>query len=254
MSYIYCSGSIASQPYTIKNNGLNIYTIEELCYYLYNNLYEIDDNFVNRSLCTFINDELKMPILSQKLSDMIKDNAKNYELLITLVSACDYLDAQELLDFKTSLQRFAGCKNLQRHKLKADSLVKKGRLESAIQSYNAIIQDNEFESQNEAFISYVYYNLAVAKAYLFNYREAFEDFYKAYKYKQDDRNLFTTLTALYMSLDDKNDFTQKAIDYGFTITRVAHVEEVIKDCFKNAKISTPKSISEIVHSARTAIS
>ena len=37
--YILCQTKKAQHPYFIENISMNIYYIEELCYYLYNNLY-----------------------------------------------------------------------------------------------------------------------------------------------------------------------------------------------------------------------
>ena len=40
--YILCQTKKAQRPYFIENISMNIYSIEELCYYLYHNLYLAD--------------------------------------------------------------------------------------------------------------------------------------------------------------------------------------------------------------------
>ena len=118
MSYIICSTAPALKPYNIKGLGISIYSIEELCYYIYNNIFDINEGFVNDELLDFLSNELKEGILAQRLRDMQKMGKKEYEQLILIVSYSDYLSANELLDFKTSIQRLSGCKKLQRYKLK----------------------------------------------------------------------------------------------------------------------------------------
>lgn len=50
-SLILCHNKKASQPYKITRIHRKIYTIEELCYYLYNNLYLIDYTIMNEKIC-----------------------------------------------------------------------------------------------------------------------------------------------------------------------------------------------------------
>lgn len=254
MSYIICTGNMAIHPYTIKESGLNIYSLDELCYYVYHNIFDLNEDFVNDKLIRFLADELELYPLANRLKDMKHAGKKDYEMLITLVSEGDYLSAQELLDFKTSIARLSGCQPLQRYKLKADSLFKKGAIDRAIKNYNLIIKNTDFMNQTDIFKSYVYYNLAVAQAHIFHYDEAFKNFYSAYRYKKDDRNAFGCLMSLYLDIENKDDFMKKAIDFGFSISRVAHTEELIKDCLSNSGRLDLKSVSEIVRSARLAMS
>ena len=49
------------KPYYIKEINKNIYSIEELSYYLFNYLYLIDDQFFSEGLIDYIENELKQP-------------------------------------------------------------------------------------------------------------------------------------------------------------------------------------------------
>ena len=49
--YILCQTKRAKLPYFIENISTNVYSIEELCYYLYHNLYLIDQTIMNEGLC-----------------------------------------------------------------------------------------------------------------------------------------------------------------------------------------------------------
>ena len=52
--YILCQIKRASLPFYIENISTNIYSIEELCYYLYHNIYLQDETFINEHLCDWI--------------------------------------------------------------------------------------------------------------------------------------------------------------------------------------------------------
>ena len=50
--YILCQTKKAQRPYFIENISMNIYSIEELCYYLYHNLYLADHTVFNEEYAT----------------------------------------------------------------------------------------------------------------------------------------------------------------------------------------------------------
>ena len=52
--YILCQVKKAEKPFYIENISTNIYSIEELCYYLYNNLYLVDSSLISSKLCTWL--------------------------------------------------------------------------------------------------------------------------------------------------------------------------------------------------------
>ena len=51
------------QPYEITRIHCRIFTIEELCYYLCNNLYLIDYTIMNGQLCDWLDEELEICLL-----------------------------------------------------------------------------------------------------------------------------------------------------------------------------------------------
>ena len=65
--YILCQTKRAELPYFVENISTNIYSLEELCYYLYHNLYLIDETIMNEELCRWIQEELELPGLAAKI-------------------------------------------------------------------------------------------------------------------------------------------------------------------------------------------
>ena len=73
--YILCQTKKAQRPYFIENISMNIYSIEELCYYLYHNLYLADHTVFNEELCNWLRDELELVHLAAKLKgDALTEN------------------------------------------------------------------------------------------------------------------------------------------------------------------------------------
>ena len=65
--YILCQTKKAEIPYYIENISTNVYSLEELCYYFYHNLYLIDETILNENLCRWIQEELELPKLAARL-------------------------------------------------------------------------------------------------------------------------------------------------------------------------------------------
>ena len=73
-SLILCHKKKAKHPYEISRIHTRISTLEELCYYLCNNLYLIDYTIMNEQLCRWIADELEMQDLAVKLVELIRNH------------------------------------------------------------------------------------------------------------------------------------------------------------------------------------
>ena len=65
--FILCQAKKANKPFYLNDINLNIYTIEELCFYLCNNLYLINHSILNKELCNWIDVELEMNQLANQL-------------------------------------------------------------------------------------------------------------------------------------------------------------------------------------------
>ncbi len=64
---ILCRMPIAGSPYYIEEKGINIYSLEELSYYIANSTYLLTPAFMNRQLISWIGRELKEVKLEKEL-------------------------------------------------------------------------------------------------------------------------------------------------------------------------------------------
>ena len=94
--YILCQTGRAEAPYFIENISMNIYSLEELCYYLDHNLYLIDQTILNEGLCNWIQEELKLPALAAKLRPKMGKFASAEDLVYPVFKEINYLTYEEL--------------------------------------------------------------------------------------------------------------------------------------------------------------
>lgn len=66
---ILAKGKIAKKPYELSYLGQNIYSIEELCYVIYHNIYGINEEFFQISLAKWMKEELGLKELAEKLGN-----------------------------------------------------------------------------------------------------------------------------------------------------------------------------------------
>ena len=93
---ILCRTRYAERPYYISNMGVNIYSLEELCYYIYNNIYLIGTDLFDEGLTDYISGELGEKELAEQLEFLITENAGLSELVMTVLRYVDYYSEEEI--------------------------------------------------------------------------------------------------------------------------------------------------------------
>ena len=64
---LLCNEAIAAMPYYIEGVSINVYSIEELNYYIINTTYLLDDDFMSLELCIWIENHAHLPKLAMHL-------------------------------------------------------------------------------------------------------------------------------------------------------------------------------------------
>ena len=102
--YILCQVRKAQMPYYIESISTNIYTIEELCYYLYHNIYLLDDTIINEQLCDWIRKELGLEKLYHKLYRTLENNESIGNFILSVFKEINYLNHSEFKEMNQQLE------------------------------------------------------------------------------------------------------------------------------------------------------
>lgn len=191
---ILCKHPLALNPYYIEDASLNVYSLEELCYYMLENVYSLGTNFMSMELTNWIKTELRMNELYSELTDCIRQGAPLHIFAGKILLACGYATRAEIKDFLTIVSSFENKTEAERAKIRGDRLLKKGRLVAAIYEYESLLAANN-NTMTKGFIGDVYHNLGVAYAKLFFFDEAVKCFDKAYQMNQRKTSLYQLLYA-----------------------------------------------------------
>lgn len=196
--FILCRTKYADKPYYISNMAINIYSLEELCYYIYNNIYLIGTDLISPELISYIDRELEEKELAEQLSFLTEQNAGLSELVITVLRYVDYYSENEIAALKTVIEQLDTQNASERLKARADNFLNNKRYSSAIRNYELIVYSKRDNTLNDIFYGSVWHNMGVAYARMFSFYDAEICFKTAYELNRDDESQKAAMAAAYL--------------------------------------------------------
>lgn len=193
---IYCKNSIAATPYYIEEAALNVYSLEELSYFILNNVYLLSDRFMSVELCNWIGRELKQTSLSQELMTLVTSNAPLHIFVGHLLKSNGYASNKEIKDVIALVSTFENISEPERKKLRADRLMGADNIVDAIYEYESLLADEVARTLPKTLEGDIYHNLGTAFARLFFFDQAISCFEEAYKRNQKSQSLNSLIYAI----------------------------------------------------------
>ena len=193
---ILCASGHAQKPYVMKTSGVRVYTIEELCYCLKQDLDLIDDNTVDREMALFIRDELGLTERGNLLEELVLSKADIKSRLVVIFCSADYFDKDEITAICEELDELAHMIPIRRRKRRADSLMEQGRVSEAAAIYRTIAQDVDAGGLSQEEYGNVLHNIAVHDIRSRMYDKASRMFREAYERNDNKYSLKCYLYSL----------------------------------------------------------
>ena len=197
-SYILCQVKRASMPYYIENISTNIYSIEELCYYFYHNIYLLDETILNEHLCDWLRKELGLEKLYKRLYKVLEEGLGTSEFILAVFKEINYLTHKEFKELNEKLNLLELQPVVLREKKKGDYLVENKMYVNAIRIYENALQKEDKDGLGEQFSGGIYHNMGCAYLHLFQFADAAQCFLKAYQVLRTKQVLSHYLMAVYM--------------------------------------------------------
>ena len=137
--YHLCQVKKAVHPYYIESISTNIFTIEELCFYLQKNIYLIDETIMNEGLCDWLRDELGLGRLYRKLYEQLEKQESVGNFILPIFQEIGYLSHEEFKKLQEKIAQIEVQPEDLRKKLKADYLVEYQMYANAVSEYRKIL-------------------------------------------------------------------------------------------------------------------
>lgn len=194
IGYRLCRVRAAEHPFFIESTAVNVWTIEELCYFMYRNPELIDGTLAGLPLTRWVAEELALPKTALGMEQALKTDAGIAAFALPLFQASGYLTDGEIRTFCQAVETLVTRPVPERLKRKADALVRNRRYGKAGEIY---LQASEACGQRDKVLqAEIWHNSGVAAMQMLEYEKACSSFEKAYRLDADRRHLEVYLLAL----------------------------------------------------------
>lgn len=198
---IQCSSCIAKEPYLFRLTKTNVYSIEEVCYYIRHNIYMMQEEVFDREFVLWLRNELHMDKTADKLEHLIQDHHNIKDIVVTICCSCDYYDEEEINELIRIMDELDQLPMYARRKYKGDNYLRCKSYEKALEEYEKIFESDEILQADAAVYGDIFHNMGVAYVNIGEFHKASELFLKAYEKNNREESLSQCLFALRMCKD-----------------------------------------------------
>ena len=239
---ILCSGVRTKRPYGFDMAGIRVYSIEELCFYLYHHVYFIDEEMFTDALIEWIDTELKLPERADKLRILKEQKADIKTMVTVILCSADYYTELEIKYLLKTLDEMIGMPLIKRSCIKANNLLQNHKFSEAAEEYNRIISSKDAASLTPEDYGDILHNLAIAKINITGLADATELFHQAYERNHREESLRQYLYSLKLSNNDTL-YKEKLEEYQINGEQIEHMNRALEE--KSMEAENSDLMSEI---------
>lgn len=228
---IICSGTLAKKPYYISLTNQNVYSIEELCFYIRENLEILHEEIFTESLGLWIKEELQLTSRGELLLNLLEKKASLKDLAVCILCSCDYYTEIEIKQCITKLDALSKLSPFEKKKQKADQYLRYRKYQRAREEYEALCNGQEKITISNIEYGTLLHNLAIAKIHTTGIATALADFKEAYDRSKHMASLKQYIQGLLLL--EKEDMLQEALkEYGIKDELIEQLKEELDiDCY-----------------------
>lgn len=150
MSVLYC-GKPNKIPYYIKEADLNIRSIEELAYFIYNYAILISNSFITKNLIVYIDKVLGLGKLANEVNDLYNKKGNLASVLTHILISSNFYNDDEISQFRIRLLKLLSLPEDEYIHRAGDKLFKLKKYEKAIAQYAKIAKTSDSALKRLAF-------------------------------------------------------------------------------------------------------
>jgi len=233
---IICSGKQTTKPYYFKITNTKIYSIEELCYYIYHNIDAMNEEFFGDSLVTWMGEELQLTKRAEKLQELLQLDAGLKDIVVCILCSADYYSEMEIKQLLLIMDEIKKLTPLEKMKKKADNYFKYRQFTEAATEYQNILNGKEIANFTSEEYGDLLHNLAVVQLNTESVSIAANGFKEAYERNHNSESLKQFLYALKLSKQEER-FLQETIVYDVSQELQEQIQKDIELSYMKAESS-----------------
>ncbi len=195
-----CVGNYAKTPFYVKFSDVNLYSVEELCYYFLDKVHLLDDTIVTQELVYWIRTECGLDELADELEVYVRKHMSVAAFVTTILEKTGMYDENTIRKIDVVLKEQASLTMIERYKKQAEYLYQQGRFRQALVIYSELV--DYIPKHETATKAIMYYNMASIYAMDFAYDIAADYYYESYTLFPDDNTKIAYILACRKSMTD----------------------------------------------------
>lgn len=233
---ILCSGARTKRPYCFPSTGIRVYSIEELCHFLFHHIYLIEEELFNEALIDWIQVELKLPERAEKLRQLKTRHADTKTMVTVILCSADYYTEHEIKSYLKELDTIVGMPRIKRNCIKANNYLKQRQFKEAEAEYEKLSESKDAAELTQEDYGDILHNLAVAKLHTVGFQAAAELFEQAYIRNNKEESLRQYLFAIHLiGMEDL--YNNKLEEYQVGEALRLNIEGMLQASIEEAKQS-----------------
>lgn len=193
---ILCSGARTTRPYGFPSSGIRVYSMEELCYYLFHHVYLIEEGIFQDDLIDWIETELKLPERAEKLRKLKERKADAKTMVTVVLCSADYYTEYEIKSLLKVLDEITAMPKVKKSCLKAKHYLDKQQYREASAEYEKLLTDPQAKEFTPEEYGDLLHNLAVTRLHTVGFGAAVQLFEQAYVRNRREETLRQFLSVL----------------------------------------------------------
>ena len=198
---ILCIGNQAKIPYYFEKLGIQVWSVEELCYCLKENVFLLDQELVSVKLADWLEKECGLQELAKSLNPLVNQKESLPVFVFKILEYTGFYDSHTLNGISQSLQAGASLSEFEKKKKRGDFLVSNHKYTKALLEYEWLL--SELPGSETQIRAGVLHNMGTALARLFMFEEAAQRFLESYRLSPEPDCYRDYLAAKRMFYDDQ---------------------------------------------------
>ncbi|MBD5545636.1 MAG: hypothetical protein HDR01_15675 [Lachnospiraceae bacterium] len=229
-----CMGSYGKEPFKLYKINRGIYSMEELCYYLCENVYLLDRDLMREELISWIDEQCTMEALAKRLRELLHFGGSLAAFVSMVLEECHYKSKEDIKRYEAVLKENENLSVYERMKNRADYLLKEKKYILAVQEYEKLLW--EIGGRDKLFEGRLLHNMGCAYGKLFFFEMAAKCFLEAFQRTGEEDEIMGFLFCKRMGLSKKEyvEFTSIGESYYEAALRLESEMEQAEKAWKES--------------------